>query len=131
MSKFLELANISSAPVTVRGEKVDVRGLAARDIAQIAGRFDEVRALLTGQNLELTADRLVSLGPDVVAAVIAAGVGGAGDAAHEAVAAALPVSEQLDFLAKILELTFPKGPKDFFTQLAGLAASAGLKAQAA
>lgn len=57
------------------------------------------------------------MGPEALAAFIAAGTGQPGNEEAEKVAADLPVSSQLDLIEQILKLTFPKGVGPFVKQL--------------
>lgn len=106
---------------------IEVTGVTVEGIAHLLGRFSELRELMAGR--EVSADRLLAAGGAAVAAIIAAGTGKLGDAAHEAAAGSLAVDEQLELLAAIISLTFPRGAGRFLDQLAGL--STGLLAAAA
>ena len=104
--------------VTIRDVAVDVSGVSARGIAQLLARFPELRALVTGR--EVAIENLLSLGGDVVAAIIAAGTGVPGDTAAEQAADKLSVDEQADLLVAILELTMPRGLGPFVEKLSRL-----------
>ena len=73
--------------VDVQGASVAVHGVSAKGVANLLGRFPELRMLMTGQSVD--ADRLMAIGGDAVAAIIAAGCGYPGDEKAEAVAGAL------------------------------------------
>lgn len=129
---MVSLVDIAPATetVTVRGQAVPVHGVSARGLAVLLGRFPEVRALMAQQQQDITADRLVELIPDAIAAIIAAGTGLPGDSEAEAVAAALPVEEQFDLLEAILRLTMPTGVGPFVARLARLGGALGVASQA-
>jgi hypothetical protein len=132
------LLDIAAAParVTVRGTEVDVFGVSAEGIAYLMAHFPEIRAMFSGKEIDLDPATLAVKAPKALAAIIAAGTGQVGNADAEAVAASLGVDEQAELLAKILELTFPRGLGPFaaaIQRLAGTingASDAGMKAQA-
>lgn len=131
------LLDIAAAParVMVRGTQVDVFGVSAEGIAYLMAGFPEIKAMLSGKELSLDAETLATKAPKALAAIIAAGTGQVGNAEAEAVAASLGVDEQAELLAKIFELTFPRGLGPFaqaIQRLAGTvngASDAGTKAQ--
>lgn len=128
MAGLLDIAG-GGETVAVRGQPVAVTGVSARGVAVLLGRFPELRALLTGR--EVDPGRLVALGPDVVAAVIAAGTGAPGDEAAEAVADGLSVAEQADLLEAVLRLTLPRGLGPFVARLEALGEQLGVAGPAA
>src|SRR5215210_1687590 len=104
--------------VNVQGASVAVHGITARGVAHLLGRFPELRMLMTGQSVET--DRLMEMGGDAVAAIIAAGCGYPGDDKAEIVAASLSVDAQADLLAAILRVTLPSGLGPFVEKLTAL-----------
>lgn len=118
---------IDIAPLTktvpIRDVAVNVSGVSARSIAQLLARFPELRALVTGR--EVAIENLLSLGGEVVAAIIAAGTGAPGDAAAEKAADRLSVDEQADLLVAIIELTMPRGLGPFVEKLSRLGLASG------
>ena len=59
--------------IEVQGTPVAVHGVSAKGFAYLLGRFPELRMLMTGQTVD--ANRLMAVGGDAVAAIIAAGCG--------------------------------------------------------
>jgi hypothetical protein len=110
--------------VTVGANKVPVYGVSAKGIALLLARFPELREMMSGR--EVGVDKLLAMGGDAVAAIIAAGCGYPGDQEQEAAAGRLPVEVQADFLAPILRLTMPKGVGPFVEKLAGLGSVLGV-----
>jgi hypothetical protein len=104
--------------INVQGAAVAVHGVSAKGVAHLLGRFPELRMLMTGQSVE--ADRLMEMGGDAVAAIIAAGCGYPGDDKAEGVAASLSVDAQADLVAAILRLTLPSGFGPFVDKLTAL-----------
>lgn len=104
--------------VTVRGTPLPVYGVSAAGVAYLLGKFPELRKLLTGYSMDQ--DKLLSLAPEVIAAVIASGCGVPGDKDAEAIAATLSVNEQYDLVAAIWRLTMPDGVGPFVQKLAAL-----------
>lgn len=118
---------LSIAPVTTTVAGVTVHGVSAKGIALLLDGFPALRALMSGR--EVAVDELIQAAPDAVAAIIAAGIGYPGDAQQIEAAAALPLDLQADFIAAILKLTMPKGPKGFLEKLSGLGLSIPADAQ--
>jgi hypothetical protein len=115
----------ASASVDVGGVSVSVSGVSAKGIASLLGRFPEIKAALTGGE-GITAEKLISLTPDAVAAIIAAGCGFPGNAKHEAAAERLTIGAQIDFLSAIITATLPRGVGPLVDQVKALSGSLGL-----
>lgn len=109
--------------VEIRGTKVEVYGVSVKGIAYLLQRFPELRAMLSGR--EVSADRLIEIGGDAVAAIIAAGTGYPGNEQAEAVAGSLSLDEQADLLAAIVKLTMPGGVGPFVEKLSALGLGLG------
>lgn len=125
MVSLLDIAPLSK-PVLVREQQVDVLGISVLGVASLLKRYPVLQEALAGRETEsLTADGLLRLVPDAIAAIIAAGCGTPDDADVEAVIAGLTISEQLDLLTAILELTFPRGVSPFLEKLGNLQSAAG------
>lgn len=122
MVGLVDIATLTEK-VTVGNQSVEVSGITARGVAMLLGRFPDVRAAMSG--IELSADKLMALGPDVVCAVIAAGVGKPGDADTEAQADKLVIEQQVDLLSAILRLTMPGGFGPFAEKLRQLTGALG------
>src|SRR4051794_24801520 len=104
--------------IHVSGSAVAIHGVSAKGVAHLLGRFPELRMLMTGQSVET--DKLMAMGGDAVAAIIAAGCGYPGDEKAETVAGSLPVSTQADLLVGILRVTLPAGLGPFVEKLTAL-----------
>lgn len=118
----------SMKTVTVCGTEVAVTGVSAKGVAVIMSRFPMVRELMTGRAPQgLTAESLVQLVPDAIACVIAAGTGAPGDAKAEAIAATLPVGDQLELLDSIIKATLPQGTGPFVEKLTAFASVVGVE----
>ena len=115
MVGLLDIAPLTQT-VTVRDQPIEVTGVSAKGVAQLLLRFPELRALISGREVGL--DQLLALGGDIVAAVIAAGCGQAGDAQAEAAAGRLGLDDQAELLAAIMTLTMPQGLGPFVDKLA-------------
>jgi hypothetical protein len=131
------LLDIAAAPsrVVVRGTEIDVFGVSAEGIAYLISNFPEIKSLLTGKEIALDVNALATTAPKALAAIIAAGTGNVGNRDAEAVAASLSVDEQAEILARIVELTFPRGIGPFaeaiqrLAEKVGAGSGAGTKAQ--
>ena len=115
MVGLLDIAPLTQI-VTVRDHPIEVTGVSAKGVAQLLLRFPELRALISGRDVGL--DQLLALGGDIVAAVIAAGCGQAGDEQAEAAAGRLGLDDQAELLAAIMALTMPQGIGPFVDKLA-------------
>jgi hypothetical protein len=114
MVGLLDIAPLTET-VTVRDQSIEVTGVSAKGVAQLLLRFPELRALISGREVGL--EQLLALGGDIVAAVIAAGCGQAGDARAEAAAGYLGLDDQAELLAAIMKLTMPQGIGPFVDKL--------------
>lgn len=113
-----------AAEVVVGGRTITVHGVSAGGIASLLARFPRLRDLLSGSDVE-SAD-LMSLGGEIVAAIIAAGCGFPGNADAERVASLLPLGQQADVLSAIIEQTMPGGSGPLVEQISRLAGALGL-----
>lgn len=113
-----------SETVMVGDVAVPVSGVSARGVAYLLSKFPELRKLMSGGD-DNTADALMKIAPDAIAAIIAAGIGKPGDAEEEAAADRLPLEPQTDLLAAILRLTLPRGIGPFAEKLTALMGSVG------
>jgi hypothetical protein len=104
--------------IEVQGAPVAVHGISAKGLANLLGRFPELRKLMSGQQVE--AEQLMAMGGDAVAAIIAAGCGYPGDEKVEAVAGKLAIDTQADLIGAILRLTLPAGLGPFVEKLTAL-----------
>lgn len=97
--------------VVIRDTEITVTGIAAHGIAALLSRFPELRRLMAGAvgGEDVAFDGLMSLGGDIVCAVLAAGTGASGDAEAEQAAAALTLEEQAELLAAVMRQTAPRG----------------------
>src|SRR6266550_2998561 len=124
MTDLLDIAP-QNVTVDIFGRSIEVQGLTLRDIAALLRRFPELRALFGGG--EEAMDRVGAALPDLVAAVIAGGMGHLGDEGHEQAAARLPADAQSQLFGAILKLTMPQGIGPF---VEGLATAFGVGAPA-
>jgi len=122
MASLLDIAPLG-ASVTVRGTAVNVTGVSAAGIASLLQRFPELREMMVGR--EVAPERLMTMGADAVAAIIAAGTGLPGNPEAESVAASLAVEDQADLLAAILKITLPRGVGPLVEKLSAMASSLG------
>jgi hypothetical protein len=125
VASLLDIAAGCSETVAVGGEQITVRGLGIKELAVLFRRFPALGAALTGQKSDEAVD-LWALGPDFVAAVIAASTGAAGDPAHEAAAGRLPAPVQVELFGAAVRQTLPEGLESFLERLADLAQRLGV-----
>ncbi|RWF44297.1 MAG: hypothetical protein EOS65_02665 [Mesorhizobium sp.] len=127
MVGLLDIAPLTET-VPVGGAQIEVFGVSAKGVVSLLARFPEVRMLMNGK--EVGVDRLMQMGGDAIAAVIAAGVGLPGDEEQEQIAARLPIEAQADLLAAIIKVTLPNGIGPFVEKLTALGAIVGSVAEA-
>jgi hypothetical protein len=125
------LLDIAPASITVEvwGKPLECYGISVGGVTSLMSRFPEVAALFQGGVID--SKRLMACGGEIVAAIIAAGVGLAGNKDAEGKAALMPIEAQLDLLDAILQLTLPKGVGPFAERLAGLTNRLGAAANPA
>jgi hypothetical protein len=110
MTGLLSIAP-STEVVTINGTALPVPGVSSKGLAYLLGKFPALRLAMAGR--QVTAGDWQALGGDMVAAIIAAGIGYPGDPDQEEAAANLPAGIQLDLLEKIIKVTMPEGPIPF------------------
>jgi len=125
MTSLLDVAPATKT-VNVQGTKVEVRGVSVYGISLLMSRFPELRDLLSGKDVEVTADILMDGVPEAVKAVIAAGVGEPGNEQFEAKAESLPVGDQFDLIQAIIALTVPEGVGPFVRKVRALLSQSGV-----
>ena len=122
MVGLIDIAPVTTS-VTIRGSDITVVGVSARGVAHLLARFPQLRALMTGRDVAL--DEIIRLGGDVVAAIIAAGIGKPGDESQEAAVDNLSLEEQADLLFAIIRLTIPNGVGPLVEKLSSLGMNPG------
>jgi hypothetical protein len=102
---------VDIAPLTetveCNGVEIEVTGISVMNIAQLLGQFVELRKFWTTE--ELNVERLIELGPEVIAAIIAAGTGEANDDDIKRVVKRLPFSAVFELIEAIVRVTLPGG----------------------
>lgn len=126
MSSLADLAGVGR-DVQIRGLKVTVTGVSARGLAMLFRRFPDLVGAVTGAGLNIAS--LVEMGPQVLAAVIAAGTGSPDDQEAEAVADRLGMSDQLALIEAIIAETFAGDPEGFMKRLESLAGAVGVQTE--
>lgn len=114
---------LSIAPLTETVHGVTVTGVSLAGVAHLLAKFPELRMLMAGK--EVDANDLITLAPQAVAEIIAAGVGFPGDGEQVEHAQTLSLELQADFLEAILRLTMPKGVGPFVEKITKLGAVFG------
>lgn len=109
--------------VTLRGNKIETRGVSAAVIFDLLVSSDELRRVFAGRTLD--GDLILSLvnqAPLSVARIIAAGVGKQEDGPTiEFALRELAAGETYDLLKSIFAMTFPRGVRSFVDELSALA----------
>ncbi len=101
-----------------------MQGVSVEGVSFLLATYPELLAAFSGGSVDVKA--LMLMGGDVVASIIAAGMGKPGDEAETAIAKSLNVSEQADLLAAILRETLPDGVGPFVEKLGGMMTALGL-----
>ena len=128
MPSLMELAPLRET-VDIRGIKIDVFGISAKNIAQILFRFPEIRKMLI--RIDPGSDvigQLISRVPELLGLLVACGCGADLDnpASDKIIAQAdlLTLGEQWAIIEKVIPLTFPQGVNRFMAGVQGLLAQA-------
>ena len=122
MVGLIDIAPVTTS-VAIRGSHITVSGVSAKGVALLLARFPELRALITGREVDL--EEILRLGGEVVAAIIAAGTGNPGDAGIEGAVDNLTLEEQADLLLAIIRLTVPNGVGPLVEKLSSLGMTPG------
>jgi len=117
LTGLADIATVSEK-IELGGATVEVFGVSARGIALLLARFPDLRKMFSG--VEVEPEKLMALGGDVVAAIIACGTGSPGVAEAEAIADRLPIGIQVDLLSVIIRLTMPSGFGPFVEKINAL-----------
>lgn len=111
----------STEDVTINGgQSLEVKGIPLSVFVNLVRRFPHLYQAMAGKSLDI--DSILSLGEDVVNALIAAATGHAGNIDVEAKAALLPLGTQVDIIGAALRTTLPQGVDPFLQSLENLAA---------
>ena len=116
MVSFMDIAPATET-IDVAGVPVEVTGISAKGLASLFGRFPNLLALFSGGAANVDIPEIAALGSDIVAAIIAAGVGYPGNREAEEKAALLPLELQLQIMAAIKRQTLPGGVENFMALL--------------
>lgn len=119
MVSLVDIVDITKT-VTIRGKDIEVVGINAEKLGFLINAFPELRMTFAGRAGELSPQDIASMGPKIVAGIIASGTGSPGDEAAEAAAAKLTIGEQMALLTTIFEVTFPDGFGPFVAKLQSL-----------
>lgn len=126
MASLLDLV-VKTETVSVGGMDIQVQGVSVAMIASMMQRFPSLRALLSGDAVNVGA--IMASGDKIVGAVIAAGCGKPGDEAYEAKALDLPIDMQVDLIAAILKATMPGGFGPLAAKIGQLGSGFGISAE--
>lgn len=99
----------STEVVKVRGVEIEVLGISAEGLLGLFGRFPELRKLIGGFG---NMDEIFKVGGPLIAAIIAAGTGSAGNKEAEKKAASLSLGDQAALFRAVWKATFPNGLTD-------------------
>jgi len=97
--------------VTLYGVEIEITGVKNKAIGELWDRFPQISDMAEAGKFGLK--ELLSLDEEVVAAFIAAGTGRPGDPIAEAFARELPLGDQAELIAAILERTLPRSSGPF------------------
>lgn len=96
--------------VLVLGQELEIRGLTVTDLGRLCKRFPDLRKALFSATVPEDVQTAAML--EAWPAIIAAGTGNMGDAAHEAAAERLPQAELLKLGGAIMALSNPQEPEE-------------------
>jgi len=120
MVSLIDIVDVKHT-VTIRGKEIEVEGINAEKLGTLIAAYPDLRLAFAGKGVDLKPEDIVTMGPLIVASVIAWGTGAAPtDKAAEDAAAKLTIGEQITLLTKIFEVTFPDGFGPFVEKLRSL-----------
>jgi len=124
MVGLLDIALITES-VDVEGQPVSVSGVSVEGIAYLLQQFPQFAQLqnLLGEGSKDLATVLFSLGPQVIASIIAAGCGYPGNPDAIKKALGLNIQAQADLLDAVLRKTLTKGLDPFVERLNSIKAT--------
>jgi hypothetical protein len=124
MTSLLDIAPIS-VTVDIRGTEHPVPGVQAEGIVYLLRRFPVIGAVMANKEMrDMTASVIMGMAPEVIDAVLAAGMGHPDSPEHEKSLGNLALDEKLEVLEKIFEATMPRGVGPFVETLNRLGAKA-------
>jgi hypothetical protein len=151
MTSLIDIAK-RRVTVPVQGVDIPVQGIGADGLVYLMERFPQFRALIfpseVGQEGRIAASpvlgqptdafravraptelsdppSMMSMFPEALPAILAAGTGHIGEVDHEEAARGLGAHDQIELLDKIMELTMPQGIVAFLERLTGLFGAVG------
>ena len=114
MTGLLDIARPRET-VSIGKQQIEVCGITAKGIADLLGRFPELRKMLTGAN---DPGILYDIAPRAFFAIVAGGLGKMGDAATETEIGELPAEAAADLFAAVVRVTMPSGFRPFVDRMA-------------
>ncbi len=151
MTSLVDIAK-RQVTVSIQGMDIPVQGISAEGLVHLMDRFPKFRTLIFPAEMapgaaeadtsvlpkggrrsgavraptELSdAPSLMSMFPEALPAILAAGTGHLGERDHEEAARRLGAADQIDLLDKIVELTMPNGIVAFLARLTELFGAVG------
>ena len=94
-------------------------------ISKLFRRFPEATKVMFGENTDIQTV-LINSAPEMIAAVISAGMGQVNDIENEQEIAQLPDEYQLELLSEIIAITMPEGLEGFLGKLTPFLSKMGM-----
>lgn len=117
MTSLLDITPKARTVVTSMGE-ITVPGLSMTALVHVLKKHPEVLALMQGKSAQdLTYDKLLDLGVDVCASLLAAGLGYPGNDQAVERCKALKPQDAFDLGKAVLEESFPQGAQSFLVKV--------------
>lgn len=127
MPNLLDIAP-SNATVDVSFGTLEVPGISITGLVTILKRHPQLIELFQKGEMDIDLNVILDMGDSVAASFFAAGLGYPGDEKAEARCRTFNPDDALDIGTKILEATFPKGPKSFLEKITKAMSSINLQA---
>lgn len=126
MAGLVDVAIVTET-VHIQGEDFQVHGLSFGAIAKLITRFPEFAKVAQGGSFDFAS--LAVLGPEFVAAFLAAGLDPNWVPELEKVVAHLPIDDQMQIFVAILKVSMPRGVGPFVETIAASAKLLGLSSR--
>ena len=125
IQQLLSVAPSHTETVNINGVEIEIKALSLMTISKLFRRFPEATKVMFGENTDIQTV-LINSAPEMIAAVISAGMGQVNDIENEQEIAQLPDEYQLELLSEIIAITMPEGLEGFLGKLTPFLSKMGM-----
>lgn len=128
MASILDVAPVVRSVKTAKYGDLEVNGLSLEGIVSLAKEHPALIDIFKAEDTKMTLDQILSLGMEIVASFLAAGLGYPGNKPAKDKCRKMNAQDAFDIGQAIIEESFPGGAESFFEKVTAAANSVGLKA---